>query len=178
MKTKVEINTLTMQKSRQKDKQGAKLNQPTNIIIMKKSQQQQTGNYSTFHMMNENDAHLMLLLWLLAYVWHCNYSIPVGLVAIDTNYTEVISKLTLKWLRNWHFLKAKWGLIKHSIFFHRMYDVGGQRSVRRKWIHCFDNVTAIIFFAAISEYDQLLREDNKTVTAFHCQDLTVWLMDT
>ena len=37
----------------------------------------------------------------------------------------------------------------------RMYDVGGQRSERRKWIHCFDNVTAVIFVAAISEYDQV-----------------------
>ena len=28
----------------------------------------------------------------------------------------------------------------------RMVDVGGQRSDRRKWIHCFENVTSIIFF--------------------------------
>eukprot|EP00298_Acanthocystis_sp_HF-20_P011583 c19463_g1_i4.p1 GENE.c19463_g1_i4~~c19463_g1_i4.p1 ORF type:complete len:346 (+),score=89.01 c19463_g1_i4:6-1043(+) len=38
-------------------------------------------------------------------------------------------------------------------------DVGGQRGERRKWIHCFDNVTAVIFVAAISEYDQVLEED-------------------
>ncbi|GAM20168.1 hypothetical protein SAMD00019534_033430, partial [Acytostelium subglobosum LB1] len=41
----------------------------------------------------------------------------------------------------------------------RMLDVGGQRSERRKWIHCFDSVTAVIFCVAISEYDQSLRED-------------------
>ncbi|KOB72675.1 Guanine nucleotide-binding protein G(Q) subunit alpha, partial [Operophtera brumata] len=29
----------------------------------------------------------------------------------------------------------------------RMVDVGGQRSERRKWIHCFENVTSIIFLA-------------------------------
>jgi guanine nucleotide-binding protein G(i) subunit alpha len=40
-----------------------------------------------------------------------------------------------------------------------MYDVGGQRSERKKWIHCFDDVTAIIFVAAMSEYDQVLYED-------------------
>ncbi len=40
-----------------------------------------------------------------------------------------------------------------------MFDVGGQRSERKKWIHCFENVTAIIFMAAISEYDQVLVED-------------------
>lgn len=40
-----------------------------------------------------------------------------------------------------------------------MYDVGGQRSERKKWIHCFDNVTLIIFCVSLSEYDQLLLED-------------------
>ncbi len=37
----------------------------------------------------------------------------------------------------------------------RMLDVGGQRSERRKWIHCFDDVKAIIFLTAINEYDQV-----------------------
>ena len=39
-----------------------------------------------------------------------------------------------------------------------MFDVGGQRNERRKWIHCFDNVTACIFVTAISEFDQKLYE--------------------
>lgn len=42
----------------------------------------------------------------------------------------------------------------------RIVDVGGQRSERRKWIHCFENVTSIIFIVAISEYDQHLAEDD------------------
>ncbi|KAF0991182.1 hypothetical protein HZS_7749, partial [Henneguya salminicola] len=41
----------------------------------------------------------------------------------------------------------------------RMMDVGGQRSERRKWIHCFDNVTSIIFIVSLSEYDQPLLEE-------------------
>jgi len=44
----------------------------------------------------------------------------------------------------------------------KMFDVGGQRNERKKWIHCFEGVTAVIFVAAISEYDQLLYEDDKT----------------
>eukprot|EP01137_Pigoraptor_chileana_P010909 Opistho-2@61061 len=41
----------------------------------------------------------------------------------------------------------------------RVVDVGGQRSERRKWAHCFDNIVSIIFMSAISEYDQVLFED-------------------
>eukprot|EP01091_Cochliopodium_minus_P012408 TRINITY_DN374_c0_g1_i1.p1 TRINITY_DN374_c0_g1~~TRINITY_DN374_c0_g1_i1.p1 ORF type:complete len:354 (-),score=123.15 TRINITY_DN374_c0_g1_i1:101-1162(-) len=44
----------------------------------------------------------------------------------------------------------------------KMVDVGGQRSERRKWVHCFADVTAIIFVVAISSYDQVLEEDEKT----------------
>ncbi|XP_006796800.1 guanine nucleotide-binding protein G(q) subunit alpha-like isoform X2 [Neolamprologus brichardi] len=42
----------------------------------------------------------------------------------------------------------------------RMVDVGGQRSERRKWIHCFENVTSIMFLVALSEYDQVLAESS------------------
>jgi len=41
-------------------------------------------------------------------------------------------------------------------------DVGGQRSERKKWLHCFSTVTAVIFLAAINEYDMLLEEDSNT----------------
>lgn len=41
-------------------------------------------------------------------------------------------------------------------------DVGGQRSERKKWIHCFENVTAVLFFVALSEYDLTLYEDDQT----------------
>eukprot|EP01126_Amoeba_proteus_P051421 TRINITY_DN6136_c0_g1_i8.p1 TRINITY_DN6136_c0_g1~~TRINITY_DN6136_c0_g1_i8.p1 ORF type:complete len:350 (-),score=66.51 TRINITY_DN6136_c0_g1_i8:2097-3146(-) len=43
-----------------------------------------------------------------------------------------------------------------------MVDVGGQRSERRKWLHCFDNVTAVIYLAALDEYNMTLEEDNST----------------
>ena len=47
--------------------------------------------------------------------------------------------------------------------FYRMVDVGGQRSERRKWIHCFENVTSIMFLVALSEYDQVLVESANEV---------------
>ena len=35
-------------------------------------------------------------------------------------------------------------------------DVGGQKSERRKRMHCFQDVTAILFIASLSGYDQCL----------------------
>jgi len=45
---------------------------------------------------------------------------------------------------------------------YELHDVGGQRSERRKWICCFENVDAVIFVAALSEYDQTLVEAKRT----------------
>lgn len=45
-----------------------------------------------------------------------------------------------------------------------MFDVGGQRNERRKWIHCFDNVQAVVFVASASEFDQKLFEDETQVS--------------
>ncbi|XP_022084266.1 guanine nucleotide-binding protein G(i) subunit alpha-like [Acanthaster planci] len=44
----------------------------------------------------------------------------------------------------------------------RLLDPGGQRSERQKWIHCFEDVTAVLFIVAISAYDQVIREDRET----------------
>lgn len=52
-------------------------------------------------------------------------------------------------------------------------DVGGQKSERRKWIHCFENVTSLIFLASLSEYDQVLEERETIVRRF-----TVYQEDT
>jgi guanine nucleotide-binding protein G(o) subunit alpha len=46
----------------------------------------------------------------------------------------------------------------------RVFDVGGQRSERKKWIHCFEDVTAIIFIVALSEYDQVGEERRTPLT--------------
>ncbi|KAK3596395.1 hypothetical protein CHS0354_018994 [Potamilus streckersoni] len=41
-----------------------------------------------------------------------------------------------------------------------VYDVGGQRGERKKWIQMFDSVEAILFLADCSSLDQNLREDS------------------
>ena len=57
---------------------------------------------------------------------------------------------------------ATTGIIEHTFNLReirfKMIDVGGQRNERRKWIHCFENVTSIVFLVALSEYDQFLYE--------------------
>ena len=44
----------------------------------------------------------------------------------------------------------------------RMIDVGGQRSERKKWLHCFQDVTSAVFCVSLSEYDLKLYEDDVT----------------
>lgn len=66
----------------------------------------------------------------------------------------------------------------------KMFDVGGQRSERKKWIHCFEGVTAIIFCVAMSGYDLVLAEDeemNRMVESMKLFDSicnSKWFMDT
>jgi len=58
------------------------------------------------------------------------------------------------------------GIIKKMFKFKNLsfelIDVGGARSERKKRVHCFQNVTAIIFCVGMSEYDQVLAEDEET----------------
>jgi guanine nucleotide-binding protein subunit alpha len=56
---------------------------------------------------------------------------------------------------------------------YRMFDVGGQRSERKKWIHCFENVNALMFLVAISGYDQCLAEDKDGVSYLYC---AIWVV--
>ncbi|KAM0786218.1 hypothetical protein ACM66B_007021 [Microbotryomycetes sp. NB124-2] len=44
----------------------------------------------------------------------------------------------------------------------RLFDMGGQRAERRKWISVFDGCNVLLFLVAISEYDQMLYEDEHT----------------
>jgi len=58
------------------------------------------------------------------------------------------------------------GIVQTDFIVHgqgfKLVDVGGQRSERKKWMHYFEDVTAVVFVAAISEYDQRCYEDLET----------------
>ncbi|ESN96641.1 hypothetical protein HELRODRAFT_68124, partial [Helobdella robusta] len=62
-----------------------------------------------------------------------------------------------------------------KVNFH-MFDVGGQRDERRKWIQCFNDVTAIIFITDCSSYNMVLREDSTQNRMRESLDLfsTIW----
>jgi len=47
-------------------------------------------------------------------------------------------------------------------YYFRLVDVGGQQSERRKWIHQFGDVRAVLFVTSLAEYDLKLMEDEKT----------------
>jgi hypothetical protein len=59
---------------------------------------------------------------------------------------------------------------KHTFLF---FDVGGQRNERKKWIACFSEVQAVIFVAALSEYNQRLFEDEHTNRMVSCPTVCV-----
>lgn len=41
----------------------------------------------------------------------------------------------------------------------RMFDVGGQRDQRNKWLQVFEGIQAVLFIISCCDFDQTLRED-------------------
>jgi len=72
------------------------------------------------------------------------------------NFTPTVEDALRVRVRTTGILETKF---KYDDLIYKMIDVGGQRSERRKWLQCFDDVTAIIFVAALSGYDMILFED-------------------
>lgn len=76
-----------------------------------------------------------------------------------------VDKVNFQWVfvastRRYHLvLRPVWHVNECNLRTFSMFDVGGQRDERRKWIQCFNDVTAIIFVTACSSYNMVLRED-------------------
>lgn len=77
-----------------------------------------------------------------------------SIVSEDSNITELDSDEEKP--------RAKFQLKFSTTKTLRFVDVGGQKSERRKWIHCFEDVTAILFLVSLSGYDQCLVEERST----------------
>ncbi|RUO95601.1 guanine nucleotide binding protein, alpha subunit, partial [Jimgerdemannia flammicorona] len=74
----------------------------------------------------------------------------------DSNYVPNEADVLRARLKSTGITDTRFNMGQLSI---HMFDVGGQRSERKKWIHCFESVTSIIFCVALSEYDQVLLEE-------------------
>lgn len=72
------------------------------------------------------------------------------------DYMPTDEHILLSRVRTTGIVEETYVIKKHTYV---MFDVGGQRNERKKWIHCFDGVNAVIFVAALSEFDQMLFED-------------------
>ena len=77
----------------------------------------------------------------------------LGLYNFDHPFTWIDSQ-------NWIFVFTFQIEFEYKSLVFNMFDVGGQRSQRKKWIHCFDDVDCVLFVSALSEYDQVLLEDS------------------
>jgi len=77
---------------------------------------------------------------------------------MESGYVPDETDILLVRFRTTGVIEQKFTIKKNQ--FH-VFDVGGQKSERKKWINCFDNVTAVIFVASMSCYDEVMFEDNE-----------------
>lgn len=98
--------------------------------------------------------------WLRKDLVHCPYALDYFMERLPEIASPgyIPSNKDLIWTR-----ARTTGIVEFNFCMHdsefTILDVGGQRNERKKWINCFDKVTAIIFVVAVSDYDQFLVED-------------------
>ena len=100
-------------------------------------------------------------------------SLSLSLSAIFLQVAIMASKLTRKWYEYFpYFMSVDSypyilpGISPHLPF--RVIDVAGQKSLRKKWIHFFEGVTAVLFFVALSGFDEAVEEEPTTVSVYIC----------
>ncbi|CAO2820435.1 unnamed protein product [Amaranthus hypochondriacus] len=97
----------------------------------------------------------------------------------DINYTPTKEDVLYARVRTTGVVEIQFSPVgenKKSGEVYRLFDVGGQRNERRKWIHLFEGVTAVIFCAAISDYDQMLYEDENKNRMAETKELFEWVL--
>jgi guanine nucleotide-binding protein subunit alpha len=107
---------------------------------------------------------LEIILWFLLSPELCNVSLSYFFDDLDRlfnpDYTPTVQDILHCRFRTTGIREMAFRLKEVEML---MVDVGGQRSERRKWIHCFQDVTAILFIVSLSGYDQCLVEDRGAV---------------
>lgn len=74
----------------------------------------------------------------------------------NDSYTPTVDDMLRARQKTTGIIEVKFNVGGHEF---RLVDVGGQRSERRKWLHCFEDCTAVIFCVAMNEYDKMLYEE-------------------
>jgi len=64
-------------------------------------------------------------------------------------------------VRKMNGIKEEIFLINENMF--KFIDISGQRSERRKWLHCFSEVSVIIFMVSLNDYDSSREDDIKNL---------------
>ena len=77
---------------------------------------------------------------------------------MSENYTPTVQDSLKCRVRTTGMIEYKYD-IKENEFI--LYDVGGQRNERKKWIHHFADVAAVLFVCALNHYHAVLFEDEK-----------------
>jgi len=109
-----------------------------------------------------NDKNFLDLFKRLRYKYHFSDGIDYFFKKIDNlkpNFTPSFQDQLMTRRKTIGITKVNF-VYKKTII--DMYDVGGQRNERKKWIHMFESVKAVCFICAISEYNQVLYEDDET----------------
>lgn len=131
--------------------------------------------YVQFHESSSQDRHRRLytvctgrLESKVKNTWHLGIKIQHGSIQHTVVNTVSWTSRSPIWLWLFYAVPNRALLLVHSIF-----DVGEQLSKGKKWIHCFEAVTSIIFCVSLSDYDEVSQESGQVLNIFSLKPLGV-----